>query len=141
MCLKFLFWLSAVLWLFCCDRHDSRVCAGLFQQDMRPGGILSLCDIVHLLRYVSCCVLTCFIVTSLEEERAGLICYSYICLFILHVLLSVCFPFLCTWRGSSFGSASAWHAKATPSSIPSSGTFFSGDLIMKKILRPCFLFR
>ena len=31
--------------------------------------------------------------------------------------------------------------QAAPSSIPTSGTFFRGDLVMKKILRPFSLFR
>ena len=43
-------------------------------------------------------------------------------------------------RGSSIGSVSAWHASA-PSSIPTCGTFFLEDLVMKKCLRPFSLFR
>ena len=44
-----------------------------------------------------------------------------------------------TGRGSSIGSEFAWHETA-PSSIPTSGTFFRGDLVMKAFLRPFSLF-
>ena len=37
--------------------------------------------------------------------------------------------------------ASSLGMQAAPSSIPTSGTFFRGDLVMKTFLRPFFLFR
>ena len=37
--------------------------------------------------------------------------------------------------------ASSLGMQAAPSSIPTSGTFFRGDLVMKTFLRPCSLFR
>ena len=40
-----------------------------------------------------------------------------------------------TGRGSSIVSVSDWQ-QAAPSSIPTSGTFFRGDLVMKQLLRP-----
>ena len=49
-------------------------------------------------------------------------------------------PCISTGRGSSIGSEFAWH-EAAPSSIPTSGTFFRGDLVMKTFLRPFSLFR
>ena len=41
--------------------------------------------------------------------------------------------FVFAGRGSSIGSVSAWHASGSESSIPMSGTFFRGDLVMKKM--------
>ena len=43
-------------------------------------------------------------------------------------------------RGSSIGSVSAWPTSG-PESIPTSGTFFLWDLVMKTFLRPFSLFR
>ena len=43
-------------------------------------------------------------------------------------------------RGSSIGSMLPG-MQAAPSSIPISGTFFRGDLVMKTFLRPFSLFR
>ena len=45
-----------------------------------------------------------------------------------------------TGRGSSIDSEFAWHASG-PSSIPTSGTVFRGDLVMKTFLRPFSFFR
>ena len=43
-------------------------------------------------------------------------------------------------RGSSIGSMPAWHASG-PEFEPTSDTFFRGDLVMTKFLRPFSLFR
>ena len=45
-----------------------------------------------------------------------------------------------TVTSAEIGSMVAWH-EAALRSIPMSGTFFHGDLVMKKFLRPVSLFR